>query len=163
MGQVFSLSQLIQQRHAWKSSRKKIVFTNGVFDILHRGHAEYLAAAKSLGDVLIVGVNSDASVRKIKGPSRPVMNENDRAFMLAQLVPVDAVCIFDQETPLEIITALLPNVLVKGADWNVNDVVGKDVVERAGGKVLTVPLVPQRSTTNIIARIRELNAREEKE
>jgi rfaE bifunctional protein nucleotidyltransferase chain/domain len=163
MGQVFSLSQLIQQRHAWKSSRKNVVFTNGVFDILHRGHAEYLAAAKSLGDVLIVGVNSDASVRKIKGPSRPIVNENDRAFMLAQLVPVDAVCIFDQETPLEMITALLPNVLVKGADWNVNDVVGKDVVERAGGKVLTVPLVPQRSTTNIIARIRELNAREEKE
>jgi len=163
MGQVFSLSELIQQRHVWESGRKKVVFTNGVFDILHRGHAEYLAAAKSLGDVLIVGVNSDASVRKIKGPSRPVVNENDRAFMLAQLVPVDAVCIFDQETPLEIITALLPNVLVKGADWNVNDVVGKDVVEHAGGKVLTVPLVPQRSTTNIIARIRELNARDEKE
>ncbi len=163
MGQVFSLSELIQQRHAWTSNRKRVVFTNGVFDILHRGHAEYLASAKSLGDILIVAVNSDASVRKIKGPSRPVVNENDRAFMLAQLVPVDAVCIFDQETPLEIITALLPNVLVKGADWDVNDVVGKDVVERAGGKVLTVPLVPQRSTTNIIARIRELNAREEKE
>lgn len=163
MGKVFSLSQLIQQRHDWASHGKTVVFTNGVFDILHRGHAEYLAAAKTLGDILIVGVNSDASVRKIKGPSRPVVSENDRSFMLAQLVPVDAVCIFDQETPLEIITALLPNVLVKGADWKVNDVVGKDVVERAGGKVLTVPLVPQRSTTNIIARIRELNAREEKE
>jgi rfaE bifunctional protein nucleotidyltransferase chain/domain len=163
MGQVFSLSELIQQRHTWKSSRKKVVLTNGVFDILHRGHAEYLAAAKSLGDVLIVAVNSDASVRKIKGPLRPVVSESDRAFLIAQLVPVDAVCIFDQETPMEIISALLPDVLVKGADWNVSEVVGKDVVERSGGKVLTVPLVPQRSTTNIIARIRELNAREEKE
>ena len=163
MGQAFSLSELIQQRHAWKSGRKRVVFTNGVFDILHRGHAEYLAAAKSLGDILIVAVNSDASVRKIKGPLRPVVSESDRAFLVAQLVPVDAVCIFDQETPLEIISALLPDVLVKGADWKVNDVVGKDIVERAGGKVLTVPLVPQRSTTNIIARIQELNAREEKE
>jgi D-beta-D-heptose 7-phosphate kinase/D-beta-D-heptose 1-phosphate adenosyltransferase len=163
MGQVFSLSELIQQRHAWKSGRKKVVFTNGVFDILHRGHAEYLAAAKSLGDVLIVAVNSDASVRKIKGPLRPVVSESDRAFLIAQLVPVDAVCIFDQETPLEIISALLPDVLVKGADWNVSEVVGKDVVERSGGKVQTVPLVPQRSTTNIIDRIRELYAGAEKE
>src|SRR3989304_2881555 len=124
MGQVFSLSQLIQQRRAWKSSRKKVVFTNGVFDILHRGHAEYLAAAKLMGDVLIVGVNSDASVRKIKGPSRPVVNESDRAFLVAQLVPVDAVCIFGEETPLVTIRALVPDVLVKGADWDVNDVVG---------------------------------------
>jgi rfaE bifunctional protein nucleotidyltransferase chain/domain len=163
MGQVFSLSELIQQRHAWKSSQKKVVFTNGVFDILHRGHAEYLAAAKLLGDVLIVAVNSDASVRKIKGPLRPVVCESDRAFLIAHLVPVDAVCIFDQETPLEIISALLPDVLVKGADWNVSGVIGKDVVERSGGKVQTVPLVPQRSTTNIIARIRELYAGAEKE
>jgi rfaE bifunctional protein nucleotidyltransferase chain/domain len=163
MGQVLSLSQLIQQRRAWKSSRKKVVFTNGVFDILHRGHAEYLAAAKSLGEVLVVAVNSDSSARKIKGPLRPVVNENDRAFLVAQLGPVDAVCIFDEKTPLEIISVLLPDVLVKGADWDVNDVIGKDIVERSGGKVLTVPLVPQRSTTGIIARIRELYAGQEKE
>lgn len=163
MGQVFSLSELTQQRHAWKSSRKKVVFTNGVFDILHRGHVEYLAAAKSLGDVLIVAVNSDASVRKIKGPLRPVVGESDRAFLIAQLVPVDAVCIFDQETPFDIISTVLPDVLVKGADWNVSEVVGKDVVERSGGKVQTVPLVPQRSTTNIITRIRELYTGTEKE
>ena len=163
MGQVFSLSQLIQQRRAWKSSRKKVVFTNGVFDILHRGHAEYLAAAKLMGDVLIVGVNSDASVRKIKGPSRPVVNESDRAFLVAQLVPVDAVCIFGEETPLVTIRALVPDVLVKGADWDVNDVVGKNLVERSGGKVSTVPLVPQHSTTNIIARIRELAVSQKKE
>jgi D-beta-D-heptose 7-phosphate kinase/D-beta-D-heptose 1-phosphate adenosyltransferase len=156
MGQVFSLSELTQQRLTWKSNRKKVVFTNGVFDILHRGHVEYLAAAKALGDVLIVAVNSDASVRKIKGPLRPVVGESDRAFLIAHLVSVDAVCLFDQETPLDIISTLLPDVLVKGADWNVNEVVGKDVVERSGGKVQTVPLVPQRSTTDIIARIREL-------
>lgn len=163
MGKVFSLSELIQQCRLWKSHGKKVVFTNGVFDILHRGHVEYLSASKSLGDVLIVGVNSDASVRRIKGEFRPVVNESDRAFLVSQIVPVDAVCIFDQDTPLEIISALVPDVLVKGADWSVNDVVGKDVVEGAGGKVLTVPLVPQRSTTNIIVRIREIYAGEEKE
>jgi rfaE bifunctional protein nucleotidyltransferase chain/domain len=163
MGQVLSLSQLIQQRRAWKSSRKKVVFTNGVFDILHRGHAEYLAAAKSFGEVLVVAVNSDSSARKIKGPLRPVVNENDRAFLVAQLGSVDAVCIFDEKTPLEIISALLPDVLVKGADWDVNDVIGKEIVEGSGGKILTVPLVPQRSTTGIIGRIRELYATQEKE
>jgi rfaE bifunctional protein nucleotidyltransferase chain/domain len=143
-------------RRGWKSSGKKVVLTNGVFDILHRGHVEYLAGAKSLGDVLIVGVNSDSSVKKIKGPLRPVVAEGDRAFLVSQLSPVDAVCIFDEETPYRIISALLPDILVKGSDWKVDEVVGKDVVEGSGGKVLTLPLVPQRSTTNIIARIREL-------
>ncbi|MGA9408753.1 MAG: adenylyltransferase/cytidyltransferase family protein, partial [Bacteroidota bacterium] len=137
MGKVFSISELIELRRRWKSSRKKVVFTNGVFDILHRGHVEYLLAAKSMGDKLIVGVNSDASVKKIKGPLRPVVDENDRAFLVSQLVPVDAVCIFGEETPYEMINALIPDILVKGADWKVDDVVGKDVVERSGGKVLT--------------------------
>ena len=158
MGKVFSLVELTGVRRGWKSDRKKVVFTNGVFDILHRGHVEYLTAAKSLGDVLIVGVNSDASVKRIKGPLRPVVSQGDRAFLVSQLVPVDAVCLFDQDTPQEIISDLLPDVLVKGADWAVDQVVGKEIVERAGGKVLTIPLVPQRSTTDIIARIRELYA-----
>ena len=131
MGKVFSLSELIEVRLRWKSSRKKVVFTNGVFDILHRGHVEYLAAAKSLGDELIVGINSDASVRKIKGPRRPVVVESDRAFLVSQLVPVDAVCIFEQETPYDLISALIPDILVKGADWKVDDVVGKDEIGRA--------------------------------
>lgn len=156
MGQVFSLAELTRLRRSWRADRKTVVFTNGVFDILHRGHVEYLAAAKAMGDVLVVAVNSDASVRKIKGPLRPVVSENDRAYLVAQLVPVDAACLFDEETPLETITAVVPDILVKGADWNVGDVVGKDVVEGAGGKVVTVPLVPNRSTTNIIARIRDL-------
>jgi rfaE bifunctional protein nucleotidyltransferase chain/domain len=163
MGKVFSLSELIEVRLRWKSSRKKVVFTNGVFDILHRGHVEYLAAAKSLGDKLIVGINSDASVRKIKGPRRPVVVESDRAFLVSQLVPVDAVCIFDEETPYDLISALIPDILVKGADWKVDDVIGKDVVENSGGKVLTLPLVPRHSTTLVIERIKELYVGQEKE
>jgi len=163
MGKVFSLSELIEVRLRWKSSRKKVVFTNGVFDILHRGHVEYLAAAKSLGDKLIVGINSDASVRKIKGPRRPVVVESDRAFLVSQLVPVDAVCIFEQETPYVLISALIPDILVKGADWKVDDVIGKDVVENSGGKVLTLPLVPRHSTTLVIERIKELYVGQEKE
>jgi D-glycero-beta-D-manno-heptose 1-phosphate adenylyltransferase len=163
MGKVFSLSELIEVRHRWKSERKKVVFTNGVFDILHRGHVEYLAGAKSMGDELIVGINSDASVKKIKGPRRPVVGESDRAYLVSQLAPVDAVCIFEQETPYDIISALIPDVLVKGADWNVDDVVGKDVVERFGGKVLTLPFVPQHSTTSIIEKIKELYIGQEKE
>jgi rfaE bifunctional protein nucleotidyltransferase chain/domain len=163
MGKVFSRSELIEVCLRWKSSRKKVVFTNGVFDILHRGHVEYLAAAKSLGDELIVGINSDASVRKIKGPRRPVVVESDRAFLVSQLVPVDAVCIFEQETPYDLISALVPDILVKGADWKVDDVVGKDVVERSGGKVLTLPFVPRHSTTLVIERIKELYVGQEKE
>ncbi len=163
MGKVFSLSELIEVRLRWKANRKNVVFTNGVFDILHRGHVEYLAAAKSLGDELIVGINSDASVKKIKGPRRPVVGENDRAFLVSQLVPVDAVCIFEEETPYDIISALVPDILVKGADWKVDDVVGKDVVERAGGKVLTLPFVPRHSTTLVIERIKELYIGQEKE
>jgi D-glycero-beta-D-manno-heptose 1-phosphate adenylyltransferase len=163
MGKVFSLAELIEVRHRWKSSKKKVVFTNGVFDILHRGHVEYLVAAKSMGDELIVGINSDASVKKIKGTRRPVVVESDRAFLVSQLVPVDAVCIFEQETPYEIISALVPDVLVKGADWKVDDVVGKDVVERFGGKVLTLPFVPQHSTTSIIERIKKLYGGQEED
>lgn len=158
MGKVFSLVELTDVRREWKSGTKKVVFTNGVFDILHRGHVEYLTAAKSLGDILVVGVNSDASVKRIKGTLRPIVPQGDRAFLVSQLVPVDAVCIFDQDTPQEIIGSLLPDVLVKGADWAIDQVVGREIVERAGGKVLTIPLVPQRSTTDIIARICELYA-----
>jgi rfaE bifunctional protein nucleotidyltransferase chain/domain len=150
MGRTYILSDLLRERKRWKEEKKKVVFTNGVYDILHRGHAEYLAAAKNLGDVLIVGVNSDESVRRIKGPLRPIVPQDDRAYLVSQLVPVDAVCIFGEDTPFEIISAIVPDVLVKGADWNVNDVVGKDVVEAAGGTVLTIPFLPNRSTTNVI-------------
>lgn len=130
----------------------RLVFTNGCFDILHRGHVEYLAYARSLGDELIVGLNSDHSVRRLKGEGRPVNSEEDRAIVLAALEAVDGVTIFDEDTPLELITALKPDVLVKGGDYRVDQVVGaREVIER-GGQVIIAPLVPGRSTTSILER-----------
>ena len=136
-----------------QSTGKKIVFTNGVFDILHRGHVEYLNRAKTLGDVLIVAVNSDASVKKIKGDSRPIVGEEDRAFIISNLKCVDYVCVFNEETPYETIRLLQPDVLVKGADWKIENVVGRDIVEGRGGKVVTIEYLDGKSTTNIIKRI----------
>jgi D-beta-D-heptose 7-phosphate kinase/D-beta-D-heptose 1-phosphate adenosyltransferase len=131
-----------------------VVFTNGVFDILHPGHARYLSEARALGDALIVAVNSDRSVRINKGPSRPVNGERERAEVLLALRCVDAVVVFDEETPHEIIGAIQPDVLVKGADWGADDIVGRDVVEARGGRVVRVRLSPGHSTTDVIARIR---------
>lgn len=150
MGRVVTLQELIEQRAEWKEFGLSVVFTNGVFDILHRGHVEYLNASKKLGDVLVVGMNADVSVKRIKGPLRPVVPEKDRAYIISQLACVDAVCLFCEDTPIKIISAVLPDVLVKGADWNINAIVGKDVVEAAGGVVQTIEFIPDRSTTNII-------------
>jgi D-beta-D-heptose 7-phosphate kinase/D-beta-D-heptose 1-phosphate adenosyltransferase len=136
-----------------KHEGKKIVFTNGVFDIVHRGHVEYLTKAKALGDVLFVGMNTDASVQRLKGPQRPVVPQDDRAFVLAALRVVDYVCLFDEDTPYNLIKAVVPDVLVKGSDWAIDSIVGKDIVEAAGGKVQTIDYVPNRSTTNIIQKI----------
>ena len=136
-----------------KRERRKVVFTNGVFDILHRGHIEYLTKAKALGDLLVVGVNADESVRRIKGPKRPVVPEEDRAYLVANLVPVDYVCLFGEDTPLELIRAIVPDVLVKGADWAVADIVGREIVETAGGSVKTIDFVPNRSSSAIIEKI----------
>ncbi len=155
MGTVLPLAELTQVREQLRARAKKVVFTNGVFDILHRGHVEYLLRAKAAGDALIVGVNSDRSVRAIKGDRRPIVPETDRAFLVASLTPVDYACIFDEETPLALITALVPDVLVKGADWKIDAIVGKDVVERHGGRVATIEFVPDRSTTSIVDRILE--------
>lgn len=132
-----------------------VVFTNGCFDVLHRGHAEYLAMARALGDLLVVGVNSDASVRRLKGPSRPVNGEDDRAFVLAALASVDYVTVFDEDTPYELIGALVPDVLVKGGDYTKEEIVGAAEVEAAGGRVVVAPLVPGRSTTSILERVRQ--------
>jgi len=129
------------------------VFTNGCFDILHAGHVDYLEKARKLGDFLIVGLNSDRSVRAIKGPERPVNRESDRARVLAALGCVDAVVLFDEETPLNLIRELLPDVLVKGADWAEEDIVGGREVRGAGGQVVTVPLVENRSTTRLIKKL----------
>lgn len=133
----------------------RIVFTNGVFDLLHRGHVEYLFAARALGDALVVGVNTDASVRRLgKGVDRPVNPEDDRALVLAGLAAVDAVVLFDEDTPRELIAALLPDVLVKGGDYSVDEIAGAEEVRVAGGRVETIPLVPGRSTTSILERAR---------
>ncbi len=153
MGKVATLKELLRIRKDLKNSRKKVVFTNGCFDILHRGHVEYLANAKALGDVLIVGVNSDASVKRIKGDGRPIVDVEDRTHVLAALASVDYVCVFDEDTPYNIISQLVPDILVKGADWPLEKVVGRDVVEAAGGSVKTIEFLPHRSTSRIIEKI----------
>jgi D-beta-D-heptose 7-phosphate kinase/D-beta-D-heptose 1-phosphate adenosyltransferase len=138
---------------ALKDAGKKIVFTNGCFDLLHLGHVRYLEAARAEGDVLVIGVNSDRSVHEIKGPSRPVVPEDERAEVLAALACVDFVSLFDEPDPLETIRALLPDVLVKGSDWEEDAIVGKEVVEEHGGRVVRVPLTEGASTTKIIEKI----------
>ena len=133
-----------------------VVFTNGCFDLFHPGHVEYLAQARALGDVLVVGLNSDASVRRLKGVGRPLVVEADRAAVLAALRSVDAVTLFDEDTPLELISALLPDVLVKGGDYDLDGIVGRDVVEKAGGDVRALPFVEGYSTSEILTRLREM-------
>lgn len=132
---------------------ESIVFTNGCFDILHRGHVTYLTQARALGDRLIVGLNDDASVRRLKGAGRPVVSQDDRAFVLAALACVDAVTLFDEDTPAQLISALLPDVLVKGGDYAPGQVVGRDVVESHGGRLVLIPFLAGRSTTDILHRI----------
>ena len=137
-----------------RTSGRTVVFTNGVFDLLHVGHLRYLQQARALGDALIVGLNSDRSVRANKGPSRPVTPEAERAEILEALACVDAVVVFDQETPHELIAAIQPDVLVKGADWAQDAIVGRDIVEARGGRVVRVPLEAGRSTSAIIEKIK---------
>lgn len=150
-----SWDEALKLRRQAKSEQRRVVFTNGVFDILHRGHVEYLAKARAMGELLIVGLNSDASVKRIKGPSRPVNSQEDRAIVLSALACVDCVVVFDEDTPQKLIELLVPDVLVKGADWKVEEIVGSDVVLRNGGVVETVGLVPGKSTTGLIRKITE--------
>jgi len=138
-----------------KSQKKKIVFTNGVFDIIHRGHIEYLKEAKSLGDVLIVGLNSDKSVKEIKGEKRPIISEENRAIVLSNLKPVDYVVIFNEDTPYELINAIKPDILVKGGDWSADKIVGSDIVNSYGGQVRAIKFIENNSSTDIIGRIIE--------
>lgn len=154
---AFNLSSVLEKRSEWKKMGLKIVFTNGVFDILHRGHVEYLENAKKLGDKLIVGVNSNSSVKRIKGEKRPIVDEIDRATIISSLKSVDAVVIFEEDTPLEIITNIIPDVLVKGADWKVDSIIGREIVENNGGEVKTIQFLDNRSTTNIIENILRLH------
>jgi D-glycero-beta-D-manno-heptose 1-phosphate adenylyltransferase len=155
MGKIVGVDEITKISFELKSKGKKIVFTNGCFDILHRGHVEYLSKAKQLGDVLIVGLNSDSSVKMIKGDKRPIVPQEDRAFILSNLSFVDYVVIFDEPTPYELISKIVPDVLVKGSDWSQENVVGRDIVEANGGKVVLIEIVPGRSTTNVIKTIIE--------
>ncbi len=138
-----------------KRDIQKIVFTNGCFDLIHRGHVEYLEKARAMGDLLFLGLNSDASVYRLKGPERPFMNQTDRAYVLSRLEAVDIVCVFEEDTPYELISAVKPDVLVKGGDYDISEIVGRDIVEDNNGVVVTIPLVEGRSSTNLIEKIRK--------
>lgn len=153
---ILTKDQLSVQAKIWKLAGKKVVFTNGCFDILHRGHLQILTTSASFGDVLVVGINTDASVKKLKGPLRPVNDEAFRSLMLASLKYVDAVVLFDEPTPLSIIEAIMPDVLVKGGDYTVNQIVGAEEVIQNGGKVEIVPIVKGFSTTKLIEAIQNL-------
>ena len=150
MNNILSKASMKFLREKFKEEKKKVVFTNGVFDIIHSGHIDYLVKAKALGDILIVGLNSDSSVRRIKGEKRPIVSQTDRAFVLSNLKPVDYVVIFEEDTPLEIIKALVPDVLVKGADWSLDKIIGSDVVLNKGGEVKNISFVNDQSTSGII-------------
>jgi len=155
MSNIKNINELAKIRNELKLQNKKVVFTNGVFDILHAGHVDYLTKTKAKGDNLIVAVNSDSSVKKIKGELRPIVPQDERAFIISSLKPVDYVVIFNEETPYEIIKKIIPDVLVKGSDWPVENIVGRDIVEANGGKVETIEFINDRSTTNIIKTVLE--------
>jgi D-beta-D-heptose 7-phosphate kinase/D-beta-D-heptose 1-phosphate adenosyltransferase len=156
MTKILDLQDLISKREALRREGRTVVFTNGCFDLLHLGHVRYLAQARSFGDALVVALNSDRSVRTLKGEGRPILNERERAEVLAALQAVDYVVIFDEGTPRELIAKLLPDVLVKGGDWPLDEIVGRVEVEAAGGKVLSLPYVEGSSTTDIIKKIKDL-------
>lgn len=152
MGQIYSKSELLAAREQWRREGKSVVFTNGCYDLLHPGHVRLLEAARSLGDVLILALNTDASVARMKGPSRPILPQDQRAELTAALAAVDAVTFFDEDTPRELIAEVLPDILVKGADWS-HFIAGREEVEAAGGKVMPLPLEPGFSSTNILGEL----------
>jgi len=156
MGRIVSREELTALLGRARRGTRRVVFTNGCFDLLHPGHIRTLEEARSLGDVLVVGLNRDASVRKSKGDSRPVIGEEERAELMAALEAVDFVVLFGEPTPREVIAGLLPDVLVKGADWGSTEIVGREEVEAAGGRVVSIPLEPGHSTSGIVEKIRKL-------
>jgi rfaE bifunctional protein nucleotidyltransferase chain/domain len=153
MAKILSIDQILKERARLRREGRRVVFTNGCFDLIHPGHVRYLQEARRLGDALIVALNSDRSVRELKGDKRPILDQDERAEVMAALGCVDYVTIFDESTPRAIIAALLPDVLVKGGDWGLDRIVGRDEVEAAGGKVLSLPFVDGCSTTDLIERI----------
>jgi D-glycero-beta-D-manno-heptose 1-phosphate adenylyltransferase len=152
LGQFYTREQLIAARAEWSRAGQKVVFTNGCYDVLHPGHIRLLEAARSLGDILILALNTDASVQRLKGPTRPLIAEDQRAELAAALAAVDAVTFFDEDTPRDLIAAVVPDVLIKGADWS-HFIAGREEVEAAGGQVLALPLEPGYSTTGILEKI----------
>lgn len=161
MTKVLDRQELIRKRETLRGEGRAVVFTNGCFDLLHAGHVRYLAEARALGDALVVALNSDRSVRVLKGEGRPIQSEQERAEIVAALQAVDYVIVFDEETPRELIATLLPDVLVKGGDWPLDEIVGRHEVEAAGGKVLSLPYVEGSSTSEIIQRVRRIGERNE--
>ena len=153
MGRIVELNELLAMRREWRHYGTKVAFTNGCFDLIHRGHVEYLQSARALADVLVIGLNTDASVQRLKGPNRPITPQEDRAVVLAALECVDYVVFFDEDTPLELIRALQPEVLAKGEDYQIEEIVGHDIVQAAGGRVERIPLTHGRATSQIIAKI----------
>lgn len=151
---IFTLNELTQQLNRWRLLNKKIVFTNGVFDILHAGHIASLSEAAGYGDILIVGINADASVKRLKGESRPINQEGSRALLMASLVMVDAIILFEADTPLNLITAILPDVLVKGGDYTIDQIVGAEAVLANGGEVKINPILEGFSSTGIIEKMK---------
>jgi D-beta-D-heptose 7-phosphate kinase/D-beta-D-heptose 1-phosphate adenosyltransferase len=152
---ILSPEQMLEERERLRAGRVRLVFTNGVFDLLHVGHVRYLAQARELGDALVVAINSDRGVRELKGPERPVFNEAERAEILAALRHVDYVTVFDDISPRSLIARLLPDVLVKGGDYGLDQIHGREEVEAAGGKVISLPFVEGSSTTSLIEKIRK--------
>jgi rfaE bifunctional protein nucleotidyltransferase chain/domain len=152
VGQTLSNDELVDLRARWREQGKAVVFTNGCFDLLHPGHVRLLEAARAKGDVLLVAINSDESVRRLKGPGRPILPEQERAAILASLAAVDAVTIFGEETPCELLQRLLPDILVKGSDWS-HWIAGREIVDAAGGKVFPIPVEPGYSTTDVVNTI----------
>ena len=146
----------LDDARAWRSSQRgRVVFTNGVFDLIHPGHVDVLTAARARGDALIVGLNSDASVKRLKGPTRPVRTESDRAYVVAAMEAVDCVVLFEQDTPLELVLALRPDVIAKGGDYNEDTIVGAREVREWGGEAVVIPLTPGQSTTSIVEKLSE--------
>ena len=152
---IFSLDDLKNQVNAWKQAGEDVVFTNGCFDIIHRGHIEVLAQTADLGDRLIIGLNSDTSTQKLKGKNRPIIEEQSRAILLASLEFVDAVILFSEDTPINLISTLLPDVLAKGGDYEIETIVGHEIVQNNGGKVILIPFVDGFSSTTIIDKIKK--------
>jgi rfaE bifunctional protein nucleotidyltransferase chain/domain len=152
LGSIYIREELVVIRQQWKRDGRKVVFTNGCYDILHPGHIRLLESARSLGDILILALNTDASVQRLKGPTRPLICERERAELAAALEAVDAVTFFDEDTPRELIAAVLPDILIKGADW-AHFIAGREEVEAAGGQVLALPLEPGYSTTGILEEV----------